>query len=102
MSFLTRNTLEQANSYKEAKDMLANTPMMAPAYYILGGNVTGEVMYPGGEIHDETWGTSLHPPHDGSSLLYSGRERNRRGNVSGGGRFMIKHGVHHYTPPCWL
>ena len=43
MSLLTRHTLEYANSYSEAKEKLSNTPMLAPAYYILGGNKTGEV-----------------------------------------------------------
>ena len=43
MSFLTRHTLEYAKSYSEAKEKLSNTPMLAPAYYILGGNKSGEV-----------------------------------------------------------
>ncbi|CAH1777606.1 unnamed protein product, partial [Owenia fusiformis] len=42
MSFLTRDTLEQAASYDDAKDRLANTPMLAPAYYILGGTKPGQ------------------------------------------------------------
>uniref|UniRef100_A0A3B5Q4Q4 Acid ceramidase n=1 Tax=Xiphophorus maculatus TaxID=8083 RepID=A0A3B5Q4Q4_XIPMA len=42
MSFLTRSVLEKANSYKEAKNQLALTKMLAPAYFILGGNQTGE------------------------------------------------------------
>jgi hypothetical protein len=43
MSFLTRSTLENAKSYAEAKNALSNTPMLAPAYFILGGNSSGEV-----------------------------------------------------------
>lgn len=42
MSFLTRSVLENATSYAQAKDQLANTEMLAPAYFILGGNQTGE------------------------------------------------------------
>ncbi|PWA27234.1 hypothetical protein CCH79_00013875 [Gambusia affinis] len=42
MSFLTRSVLENANSYKEAQNRLALTKMLAPAYFILGGNQTGE------------------------------------------------------------
>jgi acid ceramidase len=42
MSFLTRHTMEDAASYKQAKDWLSNTPMLAPAYFILGGRQAGE------------------------------------------------------------
>ncbi|XP_008297501.1 acid ceramidase [Stegastes partitus] len=42
MSFLTRSVLENANSYEEAKSRLAQTKMLAPAYFILGGNSTGQ------------------------------------------------------------
>ncbi|XP_072920658.1 acid ceramidase isoform X2 [Hemitrygon akajei] len=42
MSFLTRSVLENATSYTQAKDQLANTEMLAPAYFILGGNQSGE------------------------------------------------------------
>ncbi|XP_048401079.2 acid ceramidase [Stegostoma tigrinum] len=42
MGFLTRSVLENATSYAQAKDKLANTEMLAPAYYILGGNQSGE------------------------------------------------------------
>ncbi|ELT93716.1 hypothetical protein CAPTEDRAFT_173062 [Capitella teleta] len=42
MSFLTRSTLENAGSYAEAKQALADTPMLAPAYFILGGNSSGQ------------------------------------------------------------
>ena len=34
--------MEQANSFSEAKAMLMNQELLAPAYYILGGNSTGE------------------------------------------------------------
>ena len=43
MSFLTRHTLEDATSYSEAKKWLSETKMLAPAYFILGGNQSGEV-----------------------------------------------------------
>ena len=43
MGFLTRETMETAQSYDEAQKMLANTLMMAPAYYILGGTRPGQV-----------------------------------------------------------
>nr|XP_054599786.1 acid ceramidase-like isoform X2 [Nothobranchius furzeri] len=42
MSFLTRSVLENANSYEEAKRQLAETKMLAPAYFILGGNQRGQ------------------------------------------------------------
>lgn len=42
MGFLTRSVMENATSYKEAQSMLANTVMLAPAYFILGGNSTGQ------------------------------------------------------------
>lgn len=37
MAFLTRQTLEVATSYQQAKHLLTNTTMVAPAYFILGG-----------------------------------------------------------------
>ncbi|KAM4707613.1 acid ceramidase [Discoglossus pictus] len=42
MSFLTRSVLENATSYEEAKTLLSKTKMLAPAYFILGGNKSGE------------------------------------------------------------
>jgi len=42
MTFLVRDTLEQANTYEEAKAMLNNTEVLSPVYFILGGNNTGE------------------------------------------------------------
>ncbi|KAG9259665.1 acid ceramidase [Astyanax mexicanus] len=42
MSFLTRSVLENATSYAEAKKLLSDTKLLAPAYFILGGNQTGE------------------------------------------------------------
>ncbi|KAL7841069.1 hypothetical protein SRHO_G00247600 [Serrasalmus rhombeus] len=42
MSFLTRSVLENATSYTEAKKLLSDTKLLAPAYFILGGNQTGE------------------------------------------------------------
>jgi len=43
MSFLTRRTLEHATSYEQAKHLLTNTTMLAPAYFILGGTKSREV-----------------------------------------------------------
>ncbi|XP_056264974.1 acid ceramidase [Pseudoliparis swirei] len=42
MSFLTRSVLENAESYEDAKALLAQTKLLAPAYFILGGNQTGQ------------------------------------------------------------
>ncbi|XP_017559592.1 N-acylsphingosine amidohydrolase (acid ceramidase) 1a isoform X1 [Pygocentrus nattereri] len=42
MSFLTRRVLENATSYEDAKNELAQTKLLAPAYFILGGNQTGQ------------------------------------------------------------
>ncbi|KAM9450012.1 acid ceramidase [Clarias gariepinus] len=42
MSFLTRSVLENATSYEEAKKLLSDTKLLAPAYFILGGNQSGE------------------------------------------------------------
>uniref|UniRef100_A0AAY4AAL9 Acid ceramidase n=1 Tax=Denticeps clupeoides TaxID=299321 RepID=A0AAY4AAL9_9TELE len=42
MGFLTRSVLENATSYEEAKNSLSQTKLLAPAYYILGGNQTGQ------------------------------------------------------------
>ncbi|XP_030419453.1 acid ceramidase [Gopherus evgoodei] len=42
MGFLTRTVLENGTSYQEAKDQLVNTRLLAPAYFILGGNKSGE------------------------------------------------------------
>lgn len=43
MGFLTRQTLENSNSFEEAKKNLTNTKMLAPAYFIVGGTKPGEV-----------------------------------------------------------
>ena len=32
-------------SYAQAADMLANTVMLSPAYFILGGNQSGQVCF---------------------------------------------------------
>ncbi|GAB6029115.1 Solute carrier 6 [Chamberlinius hualienensis] len=42
MSFLTRNVLENATSYEDAKSQLANTELLSPVYFILGGNQSGQ------------------------------------------------------------
>uniref|UniRef100_A0A8C8RGL6 Acid ceramidase n=1 Tax=Pelusios castaneus TaxID=367368 RepID=A0A8C8RGL6_9SAUR len=42
MGFLTRTVLENGTSYQEAKDQLVKTRLLAPAYFILGGNKSGE------------------------------------------------------------
>ncbi|XP_062991413.1 acid ceramidase [Elgaria multicarinata webbii] len=42
MGFLTRSVLENSTSYEDAKDKLSNTRLLAPAYFILAGNKSGE------------------------------------------------------------
>lgn len=42
IGFITRSVLENATSYEEAKNILAKTKLLAPAYFILGGNQSGE------------------------------------------------------------
>ncbi|KAH9491918.1 Acid ceramidase [Bulinus truncatus] len=42
LGFLTRSVLEKATSFTQAKAMLENTVMLSPAYFILGGNKSGE------------------------------------------------------------
>ncbi|MFT7807719.1 acid ceramidase [Arapaima gigas] len=42
MSFLTRSVLENSTSYEEAKQQLSQTKLLAPAYFILGGNQSGQ------------------------------------------------------------
>ncbi|KAK7929013.1 hypothetical protein WMY93_005408 [Mugilogobius chulae] len=42
MSFLTRSVLENATSYDNARYALAQTKLLAPAYFILGGNQSGQ------------------------------------------------------------
>uniref|UniRef100_A0A8C2E6Y0 Acid ceramidase n=1 Tax=Cyprinus carpio TaxID=7962 RepID=A0A8C2E6Y0_CYPCA len=42
MGFLTRKVLENATSYEDAKNQLSQTELLAPAYFILGGNGTGQ------------------------------------------------------------
>ncbi|XP_047572572.1 acid ceramidase [Lutra lutra] len=42
IGFITRSVLENSTSYEEAKNILTKTKILAPAYFILGGNKTGE------------------------------------------------------------
>ncbi|XP_072318678.1 acid ceramidase [Eucyclogobius newberryi] len=42
MSFLTRSVLENATSYDDARKLLAQTKLLAPAYFILGGQQSGQ------------------------------------------------------------
>ncbi|KAG7166271.1 Acid ceramidase-like 2 [Homarus americanus] len=42
VSFLTREVMEEAKTYKEAKFMLSHTRLLAPVYFILGGVKSGE------------------------------------------------------------
>lgn len=42
MGFLTRSVLENATSYEEASSLLSQTKLLAPVYFILGGNQTGQ------------------------------------------------------------
>ncbi len=43
MGFLTREVMENATSFNSAQSILTSTKLLAPAYFILGGNKTGEV-----------------------------------------------------------
>ena len=45
MGFLTREAMENAQTYTQAQTKLANTPMKVPAYFILGGTRNGEVVH---------------------------------------------------------
>jgi len=42
MTLLVREVMENADSYDEAVEKLSNTPLMAPVYYIVGGNSSGQ------------------------------------------------------------
>ncbi|XP_036911126.1 acid ceramidase [Sturnira hondurensis] len=42
IGFITRSVLENSTSYEEAMNILIKTKILAPAYFILGGNKTGE------------------------------------------------------------
>ncbi|XP_028932775.1 acid ceramidase [Ornithorhynchus anatinus] len=42
IGFITRAVLENATSYEEAKNVLTKTPILAPAYFILGGSRSGQ------------------------------------------------------------
>lgn len=42
VGFITRSVLENSTSYEEAKNILTKTKITAPAYFILGGNQSGE------------------------------------------------------------
>jgi len=43
MSFLVRQTLEDATSYQQAKHLLTNSTLLAPVYFILAGTKSNEV-----------------------------------------------------------
>ncbi|XP_013386207.1 acid ceramidase-like [Lingula anatina] len=42
VSFLTRDVLTYSTSYQQAKEKLSQVELIAPAYYILGGNYSGQ------------------------------------------------------------
>jgi len=42
MGFLARKVMENSTSYSEAKQLLTDTRLLAPVYFILGGNQSGE------------------------------------------------------------
>uniref|UniRef100_A0A8C3WSK3 Acid ceramidase n=1 Tax=Catagonus wagneri TaxID=51154 RepID=A0A8C3WSK3_9CETA len=42
IGFIIRSVLENSTSYEEAKNILTKTKILAPAYFILGGNMSGE------------------------------------------------------------
>lgn len=43
VAFLTREVMEEATSYEEARNKLSHTKLLAPVYFILGGAKPGEV-----------------------------------------------------------
>ena len=43
LGFLTRDVMENATSFQEAFNLLSNSKMLAPAYFILGGNSSSQV-----------------------------------------------------------
>jgi len=45
VSFLTRQVLENATNYQQARHLLTNTIVLAPVYFILGGTKPSEVNY---------------------------------------------------------
>ncbi|XP_029188036.2 acid ceramidase-like [Acropora millepora] len=55
-SFLSRDVLEKATSYEEARDMLINEEILAPVYYIIGGTKSGQ-----GMVITRSRTKSLHP-----------------------------------------
>ena len=56
MSFLTRQTLEKSVDYEDARTTLKEAKLLAPAYFIVGGNKTGQVS--GDTV--STWVVTLH------------------------------------------
>ncbi|KAF6375959.1 N-acylsphingosine amidohydrolase 1 [Rhinolophus ferrumequinum] len=42
IGFISRSVLENCTSYEEAKNILTKSKLLAPAYFILGGNKSGE------------------------------------------------------------
>lgn len=42
IGFIIRSVLENSTSYEETKNILTKTKILAPAYFILGGNQSGE------------------------------------------------------------
>ncbi|KAI5211225.1 Acid Ceramidase [Manis pentadactyla] len=42
IGYITRSVLENSTSYEAAKNILTKTKILAPAYFILGGNKSGE------------------------------------------------------------
>ena len=43
VGFIARDALTNDNSYADARNRLTKLPLMAPAYFILGGNSSNEV-----------------------------------------------------------
>lgn len=66
MAFITREVMEQANSYEEAKYTLSHTRLLAPVYFILGGVQPGE-----GTIITR-WRDNFHTDDLGNKLSGSG------------------------------
>ncbi|EGV99921.1 acid ceramidase isoform X1 [Cricetulus griseus] len=64
VGFITRSVLENSTSYDEAKNTLIKTKLMAPAYFILGGNKSGEGCVITRERRESLDVFELDPKHD--------------------------------------
>ncbi|XP_069167810.1 acid ceramidase isoform X2 [Procambarus clarkii] len=81
VSFLTREVLEVASSYKEAQTKLMKTRLMAPVYFILGGAQPGE-------------GCIITRDRDNADLVTLGSEK-----TGSGSWFLVQTNYDHWKNP---